>query len=493
MSISDSTIEQELTQDNVAWFKKNKEKIDIWEVIKDFFNKIKTWEKKIKILTPIAIITTCIMIAVFVKTYLDVTALNKRSIELINIKNYDTNSLNDSLTKADVEKLSDLSELIDYNWNLSNKITVYNNFLNSTQAPYENFTKYILLPNLNIWKNIYLWTLDTNLIWSKYVENDKYSDIYLIEKWWDFIKDVWTNEYNTVNSISIGSITEEDSKFYIPISITFTANSKRSFLLLIEKLSTTSNQKNISLINEFIHNIRESIKVSKIDTVKEIANQYELQEDRAIWYHLYTWIFEWWDNLLIDENIINEAIGKSAQCTDWLDSYCYYKFRDKYRNIPQLAYSIWLESNAEEKTENFKEFFATLPPIIKITNFTYDKTTQQDLTNYETPQYQWNIEFRVYWAWIMDDEITEIQQKLWTECLWKDLTPTEAITQIDNKLVELWNATNIDTYSTINLMELKKIISEMDNEFNNLWNYKKAIRTFEIYRMLKEWNVCNLK
>jgi hypothetical protein len=40
----------------------------------------------------------------------------------------------------------------------------------------------------------------------------------------------------------------------------------------VEKLSTTSNQKNISLINEFIYNLRENIKSEKIETLEEISD-----------------------------------------------------------------------------------------------------------------------------------------------------------------------------------------------------------------------------
>ena len=60
---------------------------------------------------------------------------------------------------------------------------------------------------------------------------------------------------------------EEGDNFYIPIKVSYVAPSYRGFLLLIEKLSITSNQKNISLINELIYNIRQIIKEDNPNSV----------------------------------------------------------------------------------------------------------------------------------------------------------------------------------------------------------------------------------
>ena len=115
-----------------------------------------------------------------------------------------------------------------------------------------------------------------------------------------------------------------------------------------------------------------------------------------------------------------------------------------------------------------------------------------DLTNYKSTQYVWNIKFNIYWRWITADEIIEIQDKLWELCIWNALTPENALWQVNSKLVELWNASNIDTYSTMNLIWVEELINNINDEFWWLNNYKKTIRTFEIYRILKEWNACNL-
>jgi hypothetical protein len=73
---------------------------------------------------------------------------------------------------------------------------------------------------------------------------------------------------------------KENDLFYIPMTIKFVANSKRSFLLLVENLSITSNQKNISLINEFIYNLRQKIKEEKSDIINELQSQYEKETNQ---------------------------------------------------------------------------------------------------------------------------------------------------------------------------------------------------------------------
>jgi hypothetical protein len=158
--------------------------------------------------------------------------------------------------------------------------------------------------------------------------------------------------------------------------------------------------------------------------------------------------------------------------------------------LPGIAYSIWLEDN-KNKLESLKDFFQTLPQIMKIINFTYNGEEVKDLVNYTQKQYKWTIDFRIYWEALHDDEVIEIQQLLWWMCLWEDLTPQSALTQINSKLTTIWKDTSIDTYTTTRLMEIESLVSEISNEFDGLSNYKKAIRTFEIYRMLNEWNICN--
>jgi len=451
-----------------------------------------------RLIVPILIVATIVSIGfawfVGARTFLDVKKLNARSQELYYLKNYDTTPLSmNSYTRSEINGLKEIDDLIDYNNELENKANNYYEYLRWIQAPYDNFLKYILLPSLNIWKDPFLWTIRDDYIWLKYLENNPYNDIELIDKWSNFIKDVWSAEYNKIEGIELWDIVEEWEEFYIPIRVRYIADSNRSFLLLVEKLSTTSNQKSISLINELIYYIRENIKDLKTKEIEDImAGSNWFTEDAAIWYNLYQWVKEWKESNLIDDKIIEDAIKKVAQCSTESTEYCYYKFRNKYRNLPSLAYRIWFESN-KEKTENLRQFLADLPPIIKIIDFTYDDSqTSTSNFGYSMEQYVWTIEFLIYWDWVSNAEVREIQDLLWKKCLWKTLTPDVALTQVEEKLVNLWSNANVDTYGAINLLEIEWLISNILESFGWLSNYKKVIKTFEIYRMLSEWSICDI-
>ena len=55
--------------------------------------------------------------------------------------------------------------------------------------------------------------------------------------------------------------------FSLPITVQFETPDRRSFLLLVNKLSMTSYADNISLINEFTLNLREQIKKDKKEQI----------------------------------------------------------------------------------------------------------------------------------------------------------------------------------------------------------------------------------
>lgn len=470
--------------------------------IKGFSNKFSNTLKKWKYTTIFIILLLVLAIVwttlVVLKTIFDVKNLNARAEELNNVNNYNISQLNtNSYTKEEASNFKKIDELIEYNTKIKSLDASFEQYLKDIQAPYDNFLEYILLPRLNIWKDPFMWDIDYNLIWTKYLEKNPYNDIDLIDRWSNFIKDVWSNnEYNEINTIEIWEMVEEWDNFYIPIKVSYIAPSYRGFLLLIEKLSVTSNQKNISLINELIYNIREIIKAENPNSVSLTQETYTwFSQDKAIWFELYQWVKWESETSLITDEIIDKAIRKVALCWDESKEYCYYKFRNKYRDLPSLAYSIWLDSTwtwDKGKTELLKNFLQNLPQIIKVVDFTYDWQETTDMVNYTKKQYKWTINFRIYGDGLSNEEVVEIQKLLWEKCLWTDLTPEAALSQIKWKLTNIWNDTNIDSYSTLMLMELETLIWDISNSFTKLSNYKKVVKTFEIYRMLNEWNICNL-
>jgi hypothetical protein len=67
---------------------------------------------------------------------------------------------------------------------------------------------------------------------------------------------------------------EDSDYFYVPITVTFTSPNKRSFLLLVNKLSVTSNTNNIALLNEFFFYLLMNIKEDKAEVIQELMQQY---------------------------------------------------------------------------------------------------------------------------------------------------------------------------------------------------------------------------
>lgn len=75
--------------------------------------------------------------------------------------------------------------------------------------------------------------------------------------------------------MEIGEFVEDEQGFFsMPITVSFTANSKRAFLLLADKLSMTSNKENVSLINEFFYYLRNEIKKGKEPQIKALEKEY---------------------------------------------------------------------------------------------------------------------------------------------------------------------------------------------------------------------------
>ena len=62
--------------------------------------------------------------------------------------------------------------------------------------------------------------------------------------------------------------------FIIPVTIKFVSPNKRSFLLLVNKLSITSNITNVSLLNEFFFYLVKNIEELKADEIKIEREKY---------------------------------------------------------------------------------------------------------------------------------------------------------------------------------------------------------------------------
>lgn len=216
--------------------------------------------------------------------------------------------------------------------------------------------------------------------------------------------------------MQIGDFVEDEQGFFsMPITVSFQANSKRAFLLLSDKLSIMSNKENISLINEFFYYLWNEIKQDKEEAIKNLEEEYTeefgtgeiINQDKVIGYHLYNWIFNDGKNTLIDDTIIDRTIKSIISCSNETDEVCYYKFRERYRNIPSFGYLIGTDFGSNG-AENLKKFVQQLTPIFSIKTFEFDKIKAPTLSNVSNSNYKGTVTIIVYGRSASAEEVKEI-------------------------------------------------------------------------------------
>ena len=358
--------------------------------------------------------------------------LNDRLGELNNLENYDLQSFkSDALVATDAPELRTLDQMVDYYDNtlgLRNKVKAELDFKRSV---YSDFLRNLLLPSLNIWKNPYTQQVDLSLLGKKYLDNNPYQDVTLLEQWGGIIRDSGQNiGVNEVVNMQIGDIVEEKDTgfFHIPISIDFKSDSKRAFLLLVDKLSQTSNVNNIGLFNDFTFHLFEVIREKKPTELANLAKEYKITttsgldqrilNNKVISQHLYQFIKDknQTSSPLLDAEVIDQVIRHSASCTaSESQESCYFRFRDKYRSLPSLAYTIG-QRNGANKVLLLKDFYRNIPPLIAIESFVFDKAEDTGMTLAEQGAYAGTVSFKIYGRGISNEDADQIGQLLTQQC-----------------------------------------------------------------------------
>ena len=424
--------------------------------------------------------------------------INAKAESLSNTTSYSLDLLqSDESIKDSFPLRKTLSDMLWYEEQIDKNIISTQQQRQRLSIPFDNFLNMFYTPSINIWRDPFSWKIDTNLIGKNYIDKNPYGDIALIQQWTNFFKDVGViDNYNTVNDVRIWKpeISETVWYFSIPITVQFETPNKRSFLLLVNKISMTAYVQNLSLINEFMYYLRETIKEEQSETLKDdnlfswnlITNE-ENHNDRAIWYLLYDRIIKENDNKIINQNIINKTIRKTAWCTTEEQPQCLYMFREKMRALPYLAYGItrdWIDI-----VEWLKFFFKNMPPILSIESFSFEEKTVKKIKAW----YKWNISFRIYWKDILQDEIDSISKELWWLCFLskEPLSIWNSKSRVEKNLNELgkWNL-NIKRSATLN--QILSFITKVEEEYPVLTNHKKVVRLFELYRTLKENSLCDI-
>ena len=199
-------------------------------------------------------------------------------------------------------------------------------------------------------------------------------------------------------------------------------------------------------------------------------------------------------NILIDEEVVDETIKQSIVCgmTESSDI-CYFRFRDKYRTIPGLAYGIGLESLVN-KPLSLKRFFASIPPLIAIESFTFDKAKAQGVSLANNNEYLGNVNFNIYGRGISAEDTEQISRLLTESCFGEKssqaLDASWALAVLQKSLDQMSQVWQADVERMANLLELKDTLLQEGASYDSLSPYNKMIKKFEFYRMLKNIGLC---
>ena len=524
---------------NATWTEKSENQSNVLSQIKWFFQKSESssWGSKhktkaFKLTRKEALVSLLVSLVVVVwgvfywrTVYNHYNEINSNTEALKNLSTYGVTPNKDILSSyIESSNVNTINGMTEINENIEEVVASREFFKKQQKSYYEVLLQNIYLPSLNIWKDPYTKNFDLTLLWQRYLENDKFQDLYLIQYWSDFVKYVWNDaDYNTVESMSLWEKIEMPGTdyFYIPITVEFSSPNKRSFLLLVNKLSMTSNSNNIALLNEFFFYLLMNIKEKKVDIINDLMEDYwqefstssdwnwpaefsELSEsekqdyqDKVIGYNLYHRInYDWtWENTtpLIDDEIIVETIMENILCdlstTD--EAECFYNFRDKYRNLPYLAYRVWLERQTD-RVDWLLEFLRDLPPAIAITNFRFDKYSNSSFLNNNEEQYEWSVTFYAYGRNVTDSEIDETAGLLWKMCFWPNsdqkISADLALSRVNEKIASLWWLD--ESVNVLSLWELQTLFTDIKDKYNNMPKYDKMVKLFELWRMMNDANLC---
>jgi hypothetical protein len=425
------------------------------------------------------------------------TAEQKAS-ELDLVSSYDFSSIlhNDRL-KEEYGFWTTIADMITYGSSLKDEIKKAQDQRTKLSLPHDHFLHFLYVPPINIWKDPFSGDIDTTLIGEKYLSNNPYGDIELIQQWTNFFKDMWTDRYNTITDISLGAITPETWWYFsLPVTVQFETPDRRSFLLLLSKLSVTSYTDNISLINEFMYALRENIKKDKKEEIWQILSWWKLPSqvttsDQLLGYSFYQWVKNGSGNIFVNQDIINKTIVQVAGCVNQTSQECLYMFREKYRSIPYIAYGVGKDN--VDSVKWLQLFLQKLPPLINLDNFSFDKKNIKGRNKWDE-WYKWSISLKVYGQDLSNKEVDEIADKLWWLCFAnKTRLSTSYATSILTKLIDqLWKDYSINEKRAKQLRQMIGYIASIEWEYESLSNYKKVIRLFEIYRTIQEWSVCDV-
>ena len=397
-----------------------------------------------------------------------------------------------------LQSKENLMDVVELNKVAESQYIQTQNYIDAIQMPYENLLHYYLLPPLNIWKNRFTGKIDDTLIWQKYLQNNSYLDVNLINKRTNFFKDIGNDSpKNEIKNINIWEVIENNTNgtFTIWIEVSFVAQTKRSFLLLVDKLSTTSNKENLWLMNEFFYNLWTVIKERDAGWTWSMSSWWVLLSsstgDEQIWINIYKRIVDTNSTYIKDQDIVR-TIRRFANCESNDMEECYFKFREKIRNLPSLAYTIWMPNT--NKPNELRNFLQNMSPLMNVKWFTFRKMNSANNREENRP-YEWTITIEAYGKSMSQTEIDEIASYLWSICLSdaSPLTPWGALVQLERTIKQATQISQFSNEKSKQLNDLRESINDANMAYWWLPGLKKVVSLFELYRMLLDNGLCTPK
>ena len=445
-------------------------------VVKYLYSFVRSHKNMMTVMIPIAIAAVGLCIYFIVRTVLLHYDFANNPDTLLHTSAYNTNTVSWFDQKYDI-----IPDAIAWLQTLTTTVDRYQTYVQSLQTPYTHFLQHRLLPSLFIRKNPYTDQLDTTIVWRRFINENPFTDTALIQYWSDFFRNVGDGtDYILIKDMQLWTITEWEELFTIPITVSFVAPSKRAFLLLVDKLSLTSQEATISLINQFFYHMRIAIE----DTIEEEHDNM----DQYIGNYLYEWAFNNGPGDLITTDVITQAIEETAQCQLLNTQACLYTFRSVYRSIPQLAYGVGLRVD-QDAINALKRFIQTLPPVITVADFNFQRKPS---SVWSIPEYEWSVMIHMHGKSVQQENVDQVAFVLGEQCLGNNifLSPQTAADVVDQYLRRVAD-TQIAQQQSTQLLQLSRLINEDKELFVRLSNYQKVIKLFELHRMLDDAGICN--
>lgn len=215
--------------------------------------------------------------------------------------------------------------------------------------------------------------------------------------------------------------------------------------------------------------------------------------DQDIGKGLYQWLYASANSdnaIFVTEAIVDKAVLNTVGCSDTNQAFCYFKFREKFRSIPLLAYTLGFPGN--NNAGQLRAFLQYLPPVINVKQFSFEKKSG---TLGSADEYIGKIQIDVFGRAITQAELDEIGATLGKQCFVADtpMNPDNAIKYLQDNTKQFGSIATLSNEKSKDLTDLSLLFTTIQSDYTALPKYKKAVKLFELYRMLDDAGLCGVK